>query len=134
TNVVVGEAAKQSAFIDADSVVSLIKRQMGEDREYEFHGVVHTPESISALILRRLATDATNYTSGPVEQVVISVPAYFGARQKEATYQAGLIAGLDVVASWPSRWPPPCITTSPRVGPTKRCSSTTSAAGHSIPP
>jgi len=101
TNVVVGEAAKQSAFIDADSVVSLIKRQMGEDREYEFHGVVHTPESISALILRRLATDATNYTSGPVEQVVISVPAYFGARQKEATYQAGLIAGLDVVGILP---------------------------------
>src|SRR6476469_8075491 len=91
TNVVVGESAKQSAFIDADSVVSLIKRQMGEDREYEFHGEVHTPESISALILRRLATDAANYTNGPVKQVVISVPAYFGARQKEATNKAGLI-------------------------------------------
>ncbi|MDQ4009418.1 MAG: Hsp70 family protein [Actinomycetota bacterium] len=101
TNVVVGESAKQSAFIDADSVVSLIKRQMGEDREYEFHGEVHTPESISALILRRLATDAANYTSGPVDQVVISVPAYFGARQKEATNKAGLIAGLDVVGILP---------------------------------
>lgn len=101
TNVVVGEAAKQSAFIDADRVVSLIKRHMGEDREYEFHGEVYTPESISALILRRLATDAGNYTGGPVEQVVISVPAYFGARQKEATYQAGLIAGLDVVGILP---------------------------------
>ncbi|MDQ4104562.1 MAG: Hsp70 family protein [Actinomycetota bacterium] len=101
TNVVVGESAKQSAFIDADSVVSLIKRQMGEDREYEFHGEVHTPESISALVLRRLATDAANYTSGPVDQVVISVPAYFGARQKEATQKAGLIAGLDVVGILP---------------------------------
>jgi molecular chaperone DnaK len=101
TNVVVGESAKQSAFIDADSVVSLIKRQMGEDREYEFHGEVYTPESISALILRRLATDAANYTNGPVEQVVISVPAYFGARQKEATNKAGLIAGLDVVGILP---------------------------------
>ncbi len=101
TNVVVGESAKQSAFIDSDSVVSLIKRQMGEDREYEFHGEVHTPESISALILRRLATDAANYTNGPVEQVVISVPAYFGARQKEATNKAGLIAGLDVVGILP---------------------------------
>lgn len=101
TNVVVGEAAKQSALIDAESVVSLIKRRMGEDREYEFHGEVYTPESISALILRRLATDAMNYTSGPVEQVVISVPAYFGARQKEATNKAGLIAGLDVVGILP---------------------------------
>lgn len=101
TNVVVGESAKQSAFIDAGSVVSLIKRQMGEDREYEFHGEVHTPESISALILRRLATDAASYTNGPVEQVVISVPAYFGARQKEATKKAGLIAGLDVVGILP---------------------------------
>ncbi len=89
TNVVVGETAKQSAFIDADSVVSLIKRRMGEDREYEFHGEVHTPESISALILRRLAADAASYTDGPVEQVVITVPAYFGARQKEATRKAG---------------------------------------------
>ncbi|MGH3696352.1 MAG: Hsp70 family protein [Pseudonocardiaceae bacterium] len=101
TNVVVGESAKQSAFIDADSVVSLIKRQMGEDREYEFHGEVHTPESISALILRRLAADAAHYTGGPVERVVISVPAYFGARQKEATNKAGLIAGLDVVGILP---------------------------------
>ncbi|MBV9164173.1 MAG: Hsp70 family protein [Pseudonocardiales bacterium] len=101
TNVVVGESAKQSAFIDADSVVSLIKRQMGETKEYEFHGEVHTPESISALILRRLATDAANYTNGPVEQVVITVPAYFGARQKEATNKAGLIAGLDVVGILP---------------------------------
>ena len=101
TNVVVGESAKQSAFIDADSVVSLIKRQMGEDREYEFHGEVHTPESISALILRRLATDAAHYTNGPVERAVITVPAYFGARQKEATSKAGLIAGLDVVGILP---------------------------------
>jgi molecular chaperone DnaK (HSP70) len=101
TNVVVGESAKQSAFIDADSVVSLIKRQMGENREYEFHGEVYTPESISALILRRLATDAAHYTDGPVERVVITVPAYFGARQKEATHKAGLIAGLDVVGILP---------------------------------
>jgi molecular chaperone DnaK len=101
TNVVVGESAKQSSFIDADSVVSLIKRQMGQDQEYEFHGEVHTPESISALILRRLATDAANYTNGPVDQVVITVPAYFGARQKEATRKAGLIAGLDVVGIVP---------------------------------
>jgi molecular chaperone DnaK (HSP70) len=74
---------------------------MGEDREYEFHGEVHTPESISALILRRLATDAAHYTNGAVSRVVITVPAYFGARQKEATNKAGLIAGLDVVGILP---------------------------------
>lgn len=101
TNVVVGETAKQSAFIDADSVVGLIKRQMGQDREFEFHGEVYTPESISALILRRLAADAASYTDGPVDRVVITVPAYFGARQKEATRKAGLIAGLDVVGILP---------------------------------
>ncbi len=101
TNVVVGETAKQSAFIDADSVVSLIKRQMGEDNQYEFHGAVQTPESISAMILRQLAKDAASYTNGPVEQVVITVPAYFGARQKEATRKAGVIAGLDVVGILP---------------------------------
>ncbi|MGH3568145.1 MAG: Hsp70 family protein [Pseudonocardia sp.] len=101
TNVVVGETAKQSAFIDADSVVSLIKRKMGEHLEFEFHNEVYTPESISAFILRRLAADAAAYTNGPVRQVVITVPAYFGVRQKEATEKAGLIAGLEVVGIVP---------------------------------
>ncbi|CAN5275758.1 Hsp70 family protein [soil metagenome] len=100
-NVVVGQTAKDFAVIDADSVVSLIKRQMGEVLEYEYHGQVHTPESISAFILRSLAADAAKYTNGEVQQVVISVPAYFGAKQKEATKKAGLIAGLDVVGVLP---------------------------------
>jgi molecular chaperone DnaK len=101
TNVVVGETAKQSAFIDADSVVQLIKRRMGDDVELEFHGTTHTPESVSAFILKRLAADAAAWTDGPVDQVVITVPAYFGARQKEATRKAGLIAGLEVVGILP---------------------------------
>lgn len=101
SNVVVGQGAKDSAVIDGDSVVSLIKREMGEEREYPFHGEVHTPESISAFILRQLAADAAAATNGPVEQVVITVPAYFGGRQKEATRKAGLIAGLDVVGILP---------------------------------
>lgn len=101
TNVVVGETAKQSAFIDADSVVSLIKRKMGEKLEFEFHDKVYTPESISAFILRKLAADAAAYTNGPVKQVVITVPAYFGVREKEATEKAGLIADLEVVGIVP---------------------------------
>ncbi|WP_224401684.1 Hsp70 family protein [Pseudonocardia sp. ICBG1034] len=100
-NVVVGETAKQSAFIDADNVVKLIKRRMGDEIELEFHGKAYTPESISALILKRLAADAAAHTQGPVEQAVITVPAYFGVRQKEATQKAGLIAGLDVVGVLP---------------------------------
>lgn len=100
-NVVVGQTAKDFAVIDADSVVTLIKRKMGEAEEYEYHGQVHIPASISALILRSLAADAAKYTNGPVKQVVITVPAYFGAKQKEATKEAGLIAGLDVVGILP---------------------------------
>ncbi|MDN5757775.1 MAG: Hsp70 family protein [Tomitella sp.] len=101
SNVVVGQVAKDSAVVDGDSVVSLIKREMGAEREYPFHGEVHTPESISAIILRQLAADAAAATDGPVEQVVITVPAYFGGREKEATKKAGLIAGLDVVGILP---------------------------------
>jgi len=101
TNVVVGETAKQSAFIDADNVVKLIKREMGKPLRLEFHGQVQTPQSISSLILKRLADDAAAYTNGRVEQVVITVPAYFGAAEKEATREAGVIAGLDVVGILP---------------------------------
>jgi molecular chaperone DnaK len=101
TNAVVGETAKQSALLDADNVVSLIKRSMGEDLNLEFHGEVYSPEKISALILKQLAADAAAYTSGPVEQVVITVPAYFGGRERKATENAGTIAGLDVVGILP---------------------------------
>jgi molecular chaperone DnaK len=100
-NVVVGQTAKDFAVIDPDNVVSLIKRKMGEEFPLTFHGLDQTPESISALILRRLVADAAQYTDGAVERVVITVPAYFGARQKEATRQAGVIAGLDVVGILP---------------------------------
>jgi molecular chaperone DnaK len=101
TNVVVGETAKQSAFLDAGNVVSLIKRSMGSDETLEFHGEVYSPEKISALVLRQLAADAAAYTGGPVDQVVITVPAYFGGRERKATENAGTIAGLDVVGILP---------------------------------
>ncbi len=101
TNVVVGQLAKESAVLDPGNVVSLIKRQMGREHPLEFHGQVHTPETISALILRQLAAHGAAHTGGPVEQVVITVPAYFGGREREATKNAGKIAGLDVVGVLP---------------------------------
>ncbi|RKT82986.1 Molecular chaperone DnaK (HSP70) [Saccharopolyspora antimicrobica] len=101
SNVVVGSVAKNSAIIDPDRVVSLIKRQMGGDAEFEFDGSTYTPESISALILKQLAQDAAAHTGGEVARAVITVPAYFGMQERSATKQAGTIAGLDVIGIVP---------------------------------
>ena len=96
-NVVVGRQAKDSAMLDPHLVVELVKRQMGEDVHYSFHGQDHTPESISALILRELAHAAQHQTGEEVRDVVITVPAYFGLLEREATRKAGQIAGLNVL-------------------------------------
>jgi molecular chaperone DnaK len=101
SNVVVGSVAKNSAIIDPDRVVSLIKRQMGSDAEYEFDGTTYTPESISALILKQLAQDAAAHTGGEATRAVITVPAYFGMLERSATKNAGQIAGLDVIGIVP---------------------------------
>jgi molecular chaperone DnaK (HSP70) len=102
SNVVVGEVAKGSAGLFPDQVVSLIKREMG-DREWRraFFGTEHTPPSISALILSALARDAEADTGRKVTDVVITVPAYFGLLEKDATRQAGKIAGLNVIGIVP---------------------------------
>ena len=101
-NVVVGKVAKESAGLYPDQVVSLIKREMG-DRDYqrEFFGIKHTPPSISALILSALAKDAGTDTGRKVTDAVITVPAYFGLLEKDATRQAGEIAGLNVIGIVP---------------------------------
>ena len=101
SNVVVGSVAKNSAISYPDRVVSLIKRQMGTEATFEFDGVTHTPESISALILKQLARDAAEHTNGEVSKVVITVPAYFGMLERDATKNAGKIAGLDVIGIAP---------------------------------
>ncbi|MFI0464025.1 Hsp70 family protein [Saccharopolyspora sp. 5N102] len=101
SNVVVGSVAKNSAIIDPDRVVSLIKRQMGSDAEFGFHGTTYTPESISALILKQLAQDAAAHTGGEASRAVITVPAYFGMLERSATKNAGQIAGLDVIGIVP---------------------------------
>ncbi len=96
-NVIVGATAKDSAVLEPDLVVSRIKRDMGHDVPHSKHGHDYTPEEISALILRKLAEDAQVTTGDEVEDVVITVPAYFGAAEREATRRAGLIAGLNVI-------------------------------------
>jgi molecular chaperone DnaK len=96
-SVVVGREAKSVAKIYPERVVSLIKREMGQEWEQSFDGEPHTPETISALILRELAKTAEVETSERVKDVVITVPAYFGVAQKEATRNAGRIAGFNVL-------------------------------------
>jgi molecular chaperone DnaK (HSP70) len=96
-NVVVGRQAKDSAVLFPHLVIELIKRQMGDGARYSFHGQAHTPESLSALILRELARAAGEQTGEEVRDVVITVPAYFGLLEREATRKAGQIAGLNVL-------------------------------------
>ncbi|WP_113702085.1 Hsp70 family protein [Nonomuraea lactucae] len=95
-NVIVGQTAKDSAVIHPDQVVSLIKRDMGQDAPRAMHGREYTPEEISAFLLRKLARDAAA-DGEPVSDVVITVPAYFGAAERDATRKAGQIAGLNVI-------------------------------------
>ena len=96
-NIAVGRYAKDVAKLYPESVVSLIKREMGTNWEHEFHGRVHTPESVSAVILRKLAEYASEETGETVSDVVITVPAYFGVAEREATRRAGELVGLNVL-------------------------------------
>ncbi|HSV66451.1 MAG TPA: Hsp70 family protein [Mycobacteriales bacterium] len=100
-NVVVGKTAKDIAQLYPDRVVSLVKREMGQDRQWDYDGTVYTPESISALILRRLVEDTRLYTGQDVSRAVITVPAYFGMLERDATRKAGEIAGLEVLGIVP---------------------------------
>src|SRR3954447_8015438 len=100
-NVVVGAQAKNVAMVYPDRVVQRVKRSMGQERHWEFDGRTYTPESISALILKQLAQDAATYTRQDVNDVVITVPAYFGMLERDATANAGRIAGLNVIGIVP---------------------------------
>lgn len=97
TSVLVGAAARDAAVALPDLTVSLIKRQMGTDRLLSFHGVEYSPESISALILRALVDGAVPGATGAAVPAVVTVPAYFGIREREATQEACLLAGIDVL-------------------------------------
>ena len=95
--VVVGRRAKDYAARFPDLVVELVKRRMGQDVHYSFHGQEYTPESVSALILRELARAAQEQAGLVARDVVITVPAHFGLLEREATRKAGQIAGLNVL-------------------------------------
>lgn len=92
----VGELARRQAVTNPDCTVSSIKRQMGTDYRVELGGKKRTPEELSALILQKLKRDAEAYLGEPVTEAVITVPAYFNDAQRQATKDAGRIAGLTV--------------------------------------
>ncbi|MBR5421686.1 MAG: molecular chaperone DnaK [Lachnospiraceae bacterium] len=92
----VGEPAKRQAVTNADNTISSIKRDMGSDRGRTIDGKKYSPQQISAMILQKLKGDAENYLGEKVTEAVITVPAYFNDAQRQATKDAGKIAGLDV--------------------------------------
>ncbi|OGI02931.1 MAG: molecular chaperone DnaK [Candidatus Melainabacteria bacterium GWF2_37_15] len=93
----VGQLAKRQAILNPDRTVISIKREMGTDFKVTVDGKSHTPQEISAMILRKLADDASKYLGEKVTSAVITVPAYFNDSQRQATKDAGKIAGLDVL-------------------------------------
>ncbi|MCR4673081.1 MAG: molecular chaperone DnaK [Lachnospiraceae bacterium] len=92
----VGEPAKRQAVTNSDNTVSSIKRHMGSDYRVNIEGKSYSPQEISAMILQKLKADAEAYLGEPVREAVITVPAYFNDAQRQATKDAGKIAGLEV--------------------------------------
>ena len=92
----VGQVAKRQAVTNADRTVASIKRHMGEDYRVDIDGKGYTPQEISAMVLQKLKADAEAYLGQTVTEAVITVPAYFSDAQRQATKDAGKIAGLDV--------------------------------------
>ncbi|MBQ8979941.1 MAG: Hsp70 family protein, partial [Oscillospiraceae bacterium] len=92
----VGQVAKRQAVTNAEKTVSSIKRHMGSDYKVDIDGKKYTPQEISAMILQKLKGDAESYLGETVTEAVITVPAYFTDAQRQATKDAGQIAGLNV--------------------------------------
>ena len=92
----VGQVAKRQAITNPENTVSSIKRQMGTDHKVTLNGKEYTPQQVSAMILQKMKADAEAYLGEPVTEAVITVPAYFNDSQRQATKDAGTIAGLNV--------------------------------------
>ncbi len=92
----VGQVAKRQAITNPDRTISSIKREMGSDYNVEIDGKKYTPQAVSAIILQKLKSDAESYLGQTVSEAVITVPAYFTDAQRQATKDAGKIAGLEV--------------------------------------
>ena len=96
--VIVGSIAKQSAVADPENTISFIKSEMGSSNFlFEHNGAEFNPEDISAMILRKLIDDAEEFLNEKIDEIVITVPAYFNDKQRKATIDAGVIAGVDVL-------------------------------------
>ncbi|MBQ1955832.1 MAG: Hsp70 family protein, partial [Clostridia bacterium] len=93
----VGNTAKRQAITNPDRTIISIKRDMGSARKVNIDGKGYTPQEISAMVLQKLKADAESYIGSPVTQAVITVPAYFNDSQRQATKDAGKIAGLEVL-------------------------------------
>ena len=91
-----GDPAKRQAVTNAPRTIASVKRKMGSDERIPIDGKCFSPQEISAMILQKLKADAEAYLSEPVTEAVITVPAYFNDAQRQATKDAGRIAGLNV--------------------------------------
>lgn len=95
--IIVGEPAKRQAILNSDRTIRSIKRKMGSDYKVKIDDKEYTPQEISAYILKKLKTDAEAYLNGKVTKAVITCPAYFNDAQRQATKEAGIIAGFEVL-------------------------------------
>ncbi|MCM8760128.1 MAG: molecular chaperone DnaK [Candidatus Omnitrophica bacterium] len=95
--VLVGEPARRQAAVNPEGTVFAAKRKMGTDYKYNIYGKTYTPQQISAYILQKIKRDTETFLGHPVKKAVITVPAYFNDNQRQATKDAGTIAGLEVV-------------------------------------